>query len=78
MSAGFAAPSSRVARPAASAAALAASRSENVRPAEKPYPVWVSPSSPATALAEQLLIVRRVLASTPSEFAIAASTAVSE
>ena len=49
----------------------------SARPAEKPLPVWVSVPSPAIAYAENEHIVRRVAASTPSEFATAASTAAS-
>ena len=47
--AGWRAPSSRADRSAASRAAAATSRSANVRPTEKPYPVWVSSPSPAIA-----------------------------
>ena len=46
---GFTAPSMRVARSAASAAAAAGSRSEASRPTENPKPVWVS--SPSVAMA---------------------------
>ncbi len=73
---GFA-PSSRTARSAASRAASCASISPKLRPAENPLPVWVSVPSPAIANAEHDAVVRRVDASTPSEFATAASTAAS-
>ncbi len=46
--AGFVAPSSRVARSAASRAALARSKSDGDRPTVNPKPVCVSPSSSAS------------------------------
>ncbi len=46
---GFTAPSIRVARRMASAAAFSMSRSPGARPAERPQPVWSSPPSLAMA-----------------------------
>ena len=75
--AGWVAPSRRVDRSAAIAATRSMSSSPNAAPTSKPYPVWVSSRSPASATLDTELVVRRIDGPHAGDATIAISSAAS-